>query len=296
VALSTAFDDSPVSPLLAIGSQMASLKVVFWNSNCWNTTNCEKISETAREHDADIICITDARSDDSKARFMTGYLSTIKRITGKTWRGKIESRPSRRSKCSVGGDIVFFSDRCSKVVKSTIIPIGIATALKLVWGGREIRVISVYRPYESPPGALGSLRNAACKIVDNFEDSFWEGILAETDIKTLIGGDFNLEGAAVDDRIGASSFGRVPYPEQSSFRKLHLGNYNGASIDHVLANCGGVTSCVSSDGLYIGDHFPVVASLATGSPLIIRKPRLEVTPPVKLKSSDKGVFADWLGL
>ncbi len=45
---------------------------------------------------------------------------------------------------------------------------------------------------------------------------------------------------------------------------------------------------MSSDGLYIGDHFPVVASLVTGSPLVIRKPRLEVTLPVKLKSSDKG--------
>ena len=174
------------------------------------------------------------------------------------------------------------------MVKTVVLPVGIATALELVWGGLEVKVISVYRPYESPPSATGSLRSAACKLVENFEESFWSEILAASDVKTLIGGDFNLEGVAVDERIGDSSFDRVPYREQSSFRKLHLGNYNGASIDHVLANCGGVSSCVSSDGLYIGDHFPVVASLETGSPLITHKSRIVVTPPSKLKSSDKG--------
>ena len=109
-----------VSPLSVPIGCPSSLKVIFWNSNCWNSTNCEKISETAKESDADIICITDARSDEQKSRYLNGYLYTLKRITGKSWRGKIEFRPNRRSKCSVGGDIIFFSDRCSKVVKLVI--------------------------------------------------------------------------------------------------------------------------------------------------------------------------------
>jgi exonuclease III len=126
------------------------LKVVFWNANCWNSINCEKIAATALSSDADVICITDARSDQQKSRYLDGYLATLKRVTGKNWRGKIESRASRKSKCSVGGDILFFSDQCSKVAKTALLPLGTATCLKLVWGGKEFRIISVYRPYDSP--------------------------------------------------------------------------------------------------------------------------------------------------
>ena len=113
------------------------LKVAFWNSNCWNSINCEKIAATALAAGADIICITDARSDQQKSRFLDGYLSTLKRVTGKTWRGKIEYRASRKSKCTVGGDILFFSALCSKVVKTALLPLGTASRLKLIWGGKE---------------------------------------------------------------------------------------------------------------------------------------------------------------
>ena len=89
----------------------ANLKVIFWNANCWNAVNCEKIAEVARSSDADVICVTNARMDASKARFMNGYTSTLKRLTGNTWRGKFEARPARGSKCVVGGDIIFFSEK-----------------------------------------------------------------------------------------------------------------------------------------------------------------------------------------
>ena len=44
---------------------------------------------------------------------------------------------------------------------------------------------------------------------------------------------------------------------------------------------------MTSDGLYIGDHFPVIAVIKTDSPSV-RKNRLEVKAPPRLKSSDKG--------
>ena len=96
-----------------------------------------------------------------------------------------------------------------------------------------------------------------------------------------------MEGAAVDERVAESTFFRVQYEEASSFRKLYLGSFLGSSIDHVLSNRGSVESYVTSDGLYIGDHFPVVAVIRTDSPSVVRN-RLEVKAPPRLKSSDKG--------
>ncbi len=208
-------------------------------------------------------------------------------MTGKTWREKIEFRASRKSKCAVGGDILFFSDLCSKLVKTALLPLGTASRLKLVWGGKEYRILSVYRPYDTPPSSVGSLRNAMNKATDDFEETFWSLILKDSEVTTVIGGDFNLDGASVDERAAESTFFRVPYEEASSFRKLYLGSYQGSSIDHVLSNRGSVESYVTSDGLYMGDHFPVVAVIKTDSPSVVRN-RLEVNAPPRLKSADKG--------
>ena len=136
--------------------------------------------------------------------------------------------------------------------------------------------MSVYRPYDSPPSSVGSLRNAITVL-----------ILKDSEVTTVIGGDFNLDGASVDERVSESTFFRIPYEEASSFRKLYLGSYQGSSIDHVLSNRGSVESYVTSDGLYIGDHFPVIAVIKTDCPSVVRN-RLEVKAPLRLKSSDKG--------
>ncbi len=149
--------------------------------------SCEKISDTVRDSGADILCVTDARMDPHKNRFLDGYLQTLRKATGKVWRGKIEHRPTRNTKCLVGGDIIFFSENCSKVSKSVILPYGTASSLRVTWGGREIKVISVYRPYDGPESA-GSLRTAVTRLDNEFEDSFWKAILAQSNIPTIIGG------------------------------------------------------------------------------------------------------------
>ncbi len=282
---------NPLLPPIIVSSNKelaAKLKIVFWNSNCWNSVNCEKVAETARNSDADVICVTDARSDASKARYMNGYLSTLKKATGRIWRGKIEARAGRKSKCVVGGDIIFFSDRCTKVVKTAILPLGVASCLKLTWGGQDFRIVSVYRPYDSPESAVGSLRNVSKKLTVDFEEAFWQLILGNSEVTTVIGGDFNMEGGEVDARIHDSSFSRAHYNERTSFRKLHLGSYRGAAIDHVLANRPGVESQVSSDGLYLGDHFPVIASITTSALVKAEKELIEVKAPPRIKSTDKG--------
>ena len=78
------------------------MKTVFWNANAWNAQNCEKVADVVKRANADVLCITDARMDEGRARYMHGYLSTLKRLTGKNWRGKMEPMPARRTKCSVG--------------------------------------------------------------------------------------------------------------------------------------------------------------------------------------------------
>ena len=79
---------SPPTNVLPNKGIAAKLKIIFWNSNCWNSVNCEKVAETARNSDVDVICVTDARSDASKAGYMNGYLSTLKKTTGRIWRGE----------------------------------------------------------------------------------------------------------------------------------------------------------------------------------------------------------------
>ena len=99
-----------------VETRLAELKVVFWNANTWNSQNCEKLVETAKVSDADVICIVDARLDNFKARYIGGYRHTLHKATGKIWRAKLEARPDRRMKCSVGGDIIFYSEKCTRVV------------------------------------------------------------------------------------------------------------------------------------------------------------------------------------
>ena len=168
------------------------LQVVFWNANGWNAQKCEQILETVKISGADMICISDARLDSFGRSYIEGYCKKLREATGKTWRKKLEARPERKPKCLIGGDIVFFSEECSKVSKTATSPYGTVSRINMLWKGAEVRVISVYRPYHGASDAIGSLRNAVTKLDPEFEDSFWDGALMHSDVPTLIGGDFNL--------------------------------------------------------------------------------------------------------
>ena len=104
------------------------------------------------------------------------------------------------------------------------------------------------------------------KIIDDFEETFWSLVLKDSEVTTVIGGDFNMDGESLDERAAESTFFRVPYEESSSFRKLYLGSYQGSSIDHVLSNRGRLSdvgrtiywrsfpcNCGDKDGFPIGD-------------------------------------------
>ena len=145
------------------------LKVVFWNTNTWNAQNCEKLVETVVSSAADVVCIVDARLDNYKARYIGGYCNTLKKATGMTWRAKLVARPDRRLKCTIGGDITFYSEKCSKVVKDSILPYGTLSSLTMLWEGVQVRVLSAYRPYDSKETSERSLRKAVLKALPDFE-------------------------------------------------------------------------------------------------------------------------------
>ena len=166
----TSLDDEPMlkNPLNSL-----ELKVVFWNANTWKSQNCEKLLDTITSANADVICVTDARLDAYKDRYLGGYCHSLQKATGKRWRAKFEARPDRRLKCSIGGDIIFFSEKCSHVVKTAILPYGTLSAISLVWEGVNVRILSAYRPYDSKETSEGALRNASIKAVPDFEEVFW---------------------------------------------------------------------------------------------------------------------------
>ena len=121
---------------------------------------------------ADVVCISDARLDAYKDRYIGGYCFSMQKATGKRWRAKFEPRPDRRTKCLVGGDIIFFSEKCSSVVKTPLLPYGTLSSTSLVWEGAKVRILSIYRPYDSKESSEGALRTAIIKVVPDFEKEF----------------------------------------------------------------------------------------------------------------------------
>jgi len=173
--------------------------------------NCDKVMETVKSNDADVLCVLDARMDPHKKRYMGGYLQQLRKHTGKVWRGKIEPRPGRHTGCLIGGEVTFYSEHCSGVIKKPLTAYGTSSLITLIWKGMEIRIISVYRPYEAQTDAEGSLRAAVLKNNEDFEESLWEKIMEKSPSKTIIGGDFNLSEADIDTRIAGSTFRRIQY-------------------------------------------------------------------------------------
>jgi exonuclease III len=230
-------EPAPSPPLAPPGLQtkVAELKVIFWNANTWNAQNCEKLVETASVSNADVICIIDARLDNFKTRYIGGYCNTLHRATGKTWRAKLEARPDRRMKCMVGGDIIFYSEKCTKVVKNPTLPYGTISTLTLIWEGISVKVLSVYRPYENKEASEGALRTAVLKVNADFEADFWDEITKVSDVPTIIGGDFNLGVSDLDTRLLGSSMARAPLPDGVT-TYMSFSQYRVSVIDHIISN------------------------------------------------------------
>ena len=189
----------------------------------------------------------------------------------------MESMPARRTKCSVGGDVIFYSDLCSKVVKRPILPHGILSSLDFVWGGTQLKVFSVYRPYVGVKEAEGALRTLAQSTVPGFEKRLWEEMLKPSAVKTLIGGDLNMGTAPVDFKAGGTGYTRIPYRgAASTYRNMGDKKFVSTTFDHVLSNTEDSEAWVSSDGLFVGDHFPVIGVISADKTPTKRSKRISV--------------------
>jgi hypothetical protein len=262
---------------------------VFWTANAWNAQNCEKVADVVKRANAEVLCITDAKMDEGRTRYMHGYLSTQKRRTGKNWRGQLEPMPFRRTKCSVGSDVIFYSDMCSKEVKRPIIPHGILSSLDFVWGGTQMKGLSVYRPYVGAKETEGAFRNLAHSIVPGFERRLWEEMLKPSAVRTLIGGELNMGTSPVDFKAAGREYTRIPFQgAASTYRNMGDKRIVSTTIDHVLSNTDGSEAWVSSDGLFVGDHFPVIGAIRADGVPPRRSERITVKLPATIKAGDKG--------
>ena len=82
-AATEALPDFPVRNNLGSGREICTkeerkIKSVFWNANAWNAQNCEKVADVVKRANAEVLCITDARMDEGRTRYMHGYLNTLK--------------------------------------------------------------------------------------------------------------------------------------------------------------------------------------------------------------------------
>ena len=235
---------------------------------------------------ADVVCISDARLDSYKDRYIGGYCFSMQKATGKRWRAKFEPRPDRRTKCSVGGDIIFFSEKCSSVVKTPLLPYGTLSSTSMVWEGAKVRILSVYRPYDSKESSEGAFRTATIKVVPDFEEEFWAELCKPSGTPTLIGGDFNMSPDEVDERLLGSQQSRIGLPPGTTTYRS-LSRASGSVIDHVISNSE-ASANVAEDGSFAGDHYPVIGGIKLESMGVPIPVKIEAKIPKTIQPGDVG--------
>ena len=115
------------------GKKLGKLKIIFWNSNGWDTDRCDRIATLAKEEDADVVCIQDSRMDPHREQHLKGYMSIMEKATGKKWKGKMVCRPGRRRGCMVKGSLLLTSHNCVDVRRVRILNYGVADKIDLKW-------------------------------------------------------------------------------------------------------------------------------------------------------------------
>ena len=140
-----------------------------------------------------------------------------------------------------------------------------------------MKVLSVYRPYVGVKEAEGALRTLAQSTVPGFEKRLWEEMLKPSAVKTLIGGDLNMGMAPVDFKASGTGYTRIPYHgAASTYRNMGDKKFVSTTIDHVLSNTVDSEAWVSSDGLFVGDHFPVIGAISADRSPPKRSKRISV--------------------
>ena len=105
----------------------------------------------------------------------------------------------------------------------------------------------------------------------------------------MIGGDLNMGTAPVDFKVTGTDYKRVPFQgAASTYRNMGDKKFVSTTIDHVLSNTEDSEAWVSSDGLFVGDHFPVIGVLCADRVPPRRGRRITVKLPATIKAGDKG--------
>jgi hypothetical protein len=93
----------------------------------------------------------------------------------------------------------------------------------------------------------------------------------------------------VDFKAAGTEYTRIPFQEAAStYQNMGDKRFVSTTIDHVLSYTDGSEAWVSSDGLFVGDHFPVIGAICADKVPPKRSERITVKLPVTIKAGDKG--------
>ena len=136
----------------------------------------------------------------------------------------------------------------------------------LIWRTNKIGIVSTYRPYENK--AKGSLRSALSKGTDDFEEDYWEALRGSVDAGAiLIGGDFNLGSAEIDQKIEDMGIKRIELQEGEYTFKAEIGDEGGRVIDHILQKGLDIVASTSQSPEFLRDHIPMIVEVTlNGAP------------------------------
>jgi hypothetical protein len=239
--------------------EMSRLRCIFWNSNGWDGDKAQRVSELAKNEDANVICLLDTKQDEISVTKKISALSFYLHLrTGKNWTGKYSPTLSN---IKVGGSIIMVSDQAIVKSHKSIITGGIMDEINVQWGKNTVKIVSVYRPADEK--GTGSLRKAINKICGGDLDLKFSEALSHIagNSHTIIGGDFNLEPDSVARLLLKSGLrGTLCEWDEDlpTFRRKHLGTIQESKIDHAAwtgSHMSGVQ--VVKDGRFTLDHIPI---------------------------------------
>ena len=76
----------------------------------------------------------------------------------------------------------------------------------------------------------------------------------------IAGGDLNVKGTVVDEKVLGSGLLRIPFGTNEYTFKSDIGEeHKGRVIDHILARGYVCDAYVSQNGRFLNDHIPIIA-------------------------------------
>jgi hypothetical protein len=120
------------------------LRTLFWNSNGWDVEKARRISRVAADERAHVLCLVDTRQGMVEAGKKLSTLKFLLQLkTGMKWSSHNSPAPAG---AKAGGSFILTSEVVKVVSYSEIIAGGILSGLKIKWGHKDMKVISLYTP------------------------------------------------------------------------------------------------------------------------------------------------------